>query len=152
MKIQLSKNKIVKDHLVLWQEPGDDVDLVCDLKTLTFRPGSVEQICSFHVLDHMFIDEAVAAIKNWRDCLAPGGKLFIIVDDFEYVARGFVGGDITIDLFNKHHSHASQYDRKSLGDLLISSGFPESEIKVWFAEVPGLFAKKHYELVIEAQK
>lgn len=152
MKIQLSQNRIVKDHITIWQEAGPEVDLTMDLKNLSFRSASINQICSIHVLDFLFPEEAKGALKNWYNCLKPGGKLFIVVDDFEYITRAFVGGDINIDVFNKHHSHASQFDQRSLGDMLITTGFAEGNIKVWFADVPEMFSREHYELVLEAQK
>lgn len=151
-KIDLSPVRITKDALVVWQEPGPEVDVVMDLKHLTFRPGSIEQIVAHHVLDGLFMDEALSAVKNWKDCLAPGGKLYCVTDDFEYIARAFIGGDIDIGVFNRNHSHASQWDRKLLGDTLISLGFPEPSVKIWFDEVPGVVGRKHYELLIEASK
>lgn len=152
MKIELSPVRTLPDTTVIWQEPGPEVDIVMDLKHLTFRPGSVEMIIAHHVLDRMFEDEALAALKNWHTVLQKGGKLFNITDDFEYVARAFVGGDIDIDIFNRHHAHAMQWDRKSLGDKTIATGFPEPGVRVWFGDVEGIFKRKHYELVIEATK
>lgn len=152
MKIQLSQTRIVKDHMTIWQDAGPGVDMTMDLKNLSFRPGSIDQICAFHVLDYMFPEEAIAALRNWYSCLKDGGMLYIVTDDFEYVTRAFIGGDIDIGVFNRNHSHATQFDRKSLGDLLIASGFPEPDISVWFADVPNLFPKQHYELVISAKK
>lgn len=151
-KIELTPNKIVKDSVTIWQDPGPDVDVVMDLKALTFRPESVGQIATFHVLDRLFMDEAVAALKNWHSCLKKGGILYVVTDDFEYIARAFTGGDIDIDTFNRNHSHASQFDRQSLCNMIIDAGFAEANMRIWFDEVPGVFPRKHYELVIEATK
>ncbi len=150
MKIELSPVKIVPGALTVWSEHTPDVDVVMDLKNLTFKPGSVDEIYSFHVLDHMFLDEAVQAISNWKKCLKVKSKMYIVVDDFEYVARAFVGGDISIELFNDLHCHPSQYTRDNLLDVLKKGGFIENKINIWFADVAGLFAKKHYELVLDA--
>lgn len=140
------------DALTVWQEPGPDVDVVMDLKNLTFRPGSVKLIVAHHVLDRLFFDEAIAALKNWHSMLSKGGKLYVITDDFEYIARGFVGGDIDIGVFNRNHAHAMQWDRKLLGDTVISTGFPEPQVSIWFDGLKGVFERKHYELVISAMK
>lgn len=152
MKIQLSQDRIAKDHLTVWQEAGPSVDLSMDLKALTFRPESIDEIVAYHVLDRMFPGEARQAITNWKNCLKKGGKLYILVDNFEYIARAFVGGDISIETFNENHSHASQYDQKLLGDMLIGLGFPEPGVKVWFDSIPDTVPRKHYELLIEATK
>ncbi len=152
MKIQISPERTIDGYTTVWPQAGPDVDIVMDPKALTFRPGSLDEICTFHVLDQLFIDEARTALRNWFACLKPGGRLYITVDDFEYVARAFVGGDISIDMFNEHHSHATQFDQKLLGTLLLTTGFLEPNIAIWFEGVPDLFKKKHYEIVISAQK
>jgi len=151
-KIELSPIRTIPDAVTVWQEPGPEVDLVMDLKALTFRPESVKLIVAHHVLERLFPDEADAALRNWHSCLAKGGKLYVINDDFEYVARAFIGGDIDIGIFNRNHAHATQWDRKLMGDTLISIGFPEPSVKVWFGDIGDFIKRKHYELLIEATK
>lgn len=152
MKIQLSPTKIVKDALVIWNDPGPEVDIVMDLKKLTFKENSIEEIYSFHVLDHLFPEECVPAVSNWIKILAPKGHLFTVVDDFEYIARAFVGGDIPIDLINDLHSHPTQFTRDSMIVLLSKAGIRDDQSNIWFADVPDRFSKKHYELVFDSTK
>lgn len=152
MKIQLSDKKILKDVLTVWQEAGPSVDLVADLRKLTFAPNSLEAIYSFHVLDHLFPNEILNTLINWRECLKPGGTLFVVVDDFEFIARMIVGGDITIDEFNKNFAHPSQFSRDNLIQYMLDAGFQADNLKLWFADIPNLFSKKKYELIIEATK
>lgn len=152
MKIQLSPTRIVKDAVTVWSEHGPEVDMVMDLKALSFAPGSIDEIYSFHVLDHLFPDEAQVAAKNWFEVLVPGARLYIITDDFEYIARGFVGGDISVDLFNELHNHPHQLTRESGAALLSKAGFKPDDVHVWFADVPNLFPRKHFELVLDAKK
>lgn len=154
MKIQLSDKKIIADALVVWSHPGPEVDIVMDLKNLTFKQGSIEELSTFHVLDRLFPEEVVGAVANWRKCLAPSGKMFTVVDDFEYVARGFVGGDIDIELLNDIHNHPTQFTRNSLDKTLAAAGFVSDCSVIWYADVVagGKFAKKHYELVFETKK
>lgn len=152
MKIQISQTKVIKDALVIWNEHGPEVDIVMDLKNLSFKEGSIEEIYSFHVLDHFFPEEVPKVIANWRKCLQTGSVLFTVVDDFEYVARAFVGGDLSIDLLNNVHNHPTQFTRDSLTKTLRDSGFKDTDSHVWFADVPGKFEKKHYELVFESKK
>jgi len=137
----------------VWQEHGEDVDVAMDLKNLTFKPGSVDVIYAFHVLDHLFPDEAIGAIKNWHKCLKPDGKIYVIVDDFEFIARGFVGGDVSIQLINTLYSHPTQYSRDSMIDTLKAGGFDESRMNIWLAdEVADTFKRKQTELVLESTK
>lgn len=152
MKIQLSPKRIVKDATVVWSEHGPEVDIVMDLKALTFAPKSIEEIYSFHVLDHLFPEESLPAVKNWSSCLLPGARLYTITDDFEYIARGFMGGDISVDLFNEFHNHPTQFTRESCAALLEKAGFKNGDVHVWFADVPNLFPRKHFELILDGQK
>ena len=152
MRIQLSPTRIVKDALTVWSEHGPEVDMVMDPKHLTFAPESIEEIYSFHVLDHLFPDEALTAATNWYQCLLPGAQLYIVTDDFEYIARGFVGGDISVDLFNQMHNNPTQFTRESGAALLSKAGFKSDDVHVWFADVPNLFPRKHFELVLDGKK
>lgn len=151
MKIQLSPKKIVKDALVVWNTHGPEVDIVMDLKNLTFKPESVEEMYAFHVLDHLFPEEVPQAVSNWKKCLKKNSSVFLVVDDFEYVARAFVGGDISIELLNDMYNHPTQFNREGLVSFLKNGGFSEDMINIWFVDVPEKFAKKHYELVLEAK-
>lgn len=152
MKIELSPIKIVPGAITVWSEQTPEVDIVMDLKNLTFKPDSLDEIYAFHVLDHMFPEELLKAVQNWKRCLKANHKLFVIVDDFEYIARAFVGGDISIELFNDIHSHPTQFTRDNGVTLLRKAGFPENMINQWFVDVTDLFPKKHYELVLDATK
>lgn len=151
IKIQITPKRIIKDAMTVWNEPGPEVDIVMDPKTLTFRPESVGAIYAFHVLDHLFPSEIKPALDNWRRCLGSGGKLFVLVDDFEYICRGFVGGDVSIEMINDLHSHPTQFSRDYLIAQLKLCGFGEDKQIIWF-ESPDFMPKAHYELLIEAKK
>lgn len=152
MKIQLSPKKMIKDALCVWNEHGPEVDVVMDLKNLTFAPGSIDVIFTFHVLDHLFSDEVPAALANWKKCLVKDGDLFLLVDDFEYIARAVVGGDIPIELFNEQHAHAMQFSQETLIKQIAAAGFPSEKSVIWYESEIDLFKKKHYELLIVAKK
>lgn len=152
-KIQLSPTRIVQDAITVWSEPGPEVDIVMDLKNLTFREGSIEEIYSFHVLDHFFPDEVTQALQSWKKCLEVGAKIFIIVDDFEYICRGYVGGDLSIDLINERYNHPTQFTNDNLIFFLKEAGFKEDLASKWFADiVADKFPRKHFELVIDTRK
>lgn len=153
MKIQIAPKRILKDVMTVWHEHGPEVDVVMDPKLLTFRPGSVEAIYAFHVLDHLFPEEVRPAIANWHQMLAKQGRLLVVVDDFEYISRAFVGGDISIELVNDLHNHPTQFSSDSLFAAYRSAGFEEDAINRWLSDdVDGLFKRKHYEIVFDAKK
>ena len=158
MKIQLSKTRIVKDAVTVWFEHGPEVDIVMDLKKLTFAPNSIEVIFAFHVLDHFFPEEVGEALINWRKVLKGNGNaVFIIVDNFEYITRGFVGGDISVDLFNQQHACPTHFTQDNLIAVCKAAGYDDNQMKIWYLDVPDgqngtLFLKKEFELVISAEK
>lgn len=150
MNVTLAPEPLVKEDFLIWHEQTEHTDASMDLATLSLRAGTVERLISFHVLEKMYLNDVRAALINWRSCLKPGASLFIVVDDFEYVARALVGGDINVEIFNTQHAHPMNFSREYLAQLLVEAGFKETNIKVWFSPVPNLFDQKHYELVIEA--
>lgn len=152
VSIELSPKKIIPGALTVWNEPGPEVDVVMDLKNLTFRPGTVSKIYSFHVADHLFPGEAQEAIKNWADCLAKGGELYIVVDDFQYLARAFVGGDLTIEKFNQDHSCPNHCTSDNLLPLMLRAGFKDDKVAMWYDMPSGTFVRQHFEMVMAGTK
>ena len=152
MIVEITPQKIVKGATTVWNEHGDDVDIVMDPKNLQFKPGSISEIYSFHVLERLFIDEIMKALVNWKNCLADNGKLFLVVDDIEYIARAYVGGDINAAIFNQNFSHPTHFDRDLLTSLLAKIGFREDDMTIWFESVNNHVKRQPHELVICAQK
>jgi predicted SAM-dependent methyltransferase len=152
MKIQLSDKRIIKDAVTVFSHPGPEVDIVMDLKNLTFRPESISEIYAFHVVDHLFPEEAEIAIANWFNCMAPKAELHLLNDDFEYLARAYVGGDIDVDLFNDLHNHPCQCTQDNVIKMLEKGGFKRDNIVIWYGGSPEGMDKKHYEFIITAHK
>ena len=152
MKIQLSPQRIVPNVTTVWNVPGPEVDIVMDLKKLTFAEGFIDTIYSFQVLDHYFPLEVPEALANWYRCLKPDGKLWIKVDDFEWLCREFVGGGLNIDTFNREFTHPMYFTQDIATRYLIEAGFPGEKLIIWFANVPNEFIKEQHELVLEAKK
>lgn len=152
MKIQLSPRRIIKDVMTVWYEPGPEVDVVMDLKNLTFADNSIDAIYSFHVLGSCFDKEINQALFNWRKLLKLGSELYVVVDDIDFLARSLVGGDINVDMFNANHSRPSYFTRDSIIKSLNSVGFLSDNVRLWYVDVPDLFMKQPFELVISAKK
>lgn len=153
MKIQLSEHRIIPDAITVWGHAGPEVDVVMDLKNLTFRPGSIESMHVFHVLDHLFPEEGKIALSNWYEMLAKGGVVHVLQDDFEYIARAFVGGDINPEMFNTMHNHPTQCTKEYLVPFFHTAGFSEANVSVWLGEnAPDGVQKKHYEFILTAKR
>lgn len=150
MNLQITPTRIVPNAITVWPEHGPEVDIVMDLKKLTFAPGSIGTIFAFHVLDHVFPNEVMPMLKNWRQCLKPKGVLFVVVDDFEYIARSFVGGDLLIDVLNENYNHPMQFTKDNLVRAVSETGFNTTNMRIWYADVEGQFKRLPHELVISA--
>lgn len=148
-KIQFANTRIIKDAMTVWYEAGPEVDVVMDIKNLTFRPGSIDVIYSFHVLDHFFPVEAQNALNNWRSCLSPNGMLYIVVDDFEVLNRSFASGDFPIDDFNEKFSHPMYFTRDNLLSYCVKAGFKQDSAVIWYGDVPNEFKKDPYDLIFQ---
>lgn len=151
-RVELSPVKVIPGFMTVWNEQTPDVDLVMDMHNLQFRDESIDEIFAFHVVEHLFDHEIPAVLKNWRKNLKQGGNLFIIANDFEYVARQVVGGDISIKDVNQKFSTPSQMSREYLVFLLEQAGFDANHQKLWFTDVPERCRKEENELIISAER
>ncbi len=156
-RIQISPRRIVADALVVWHEHGSEVDVVMDFKSVSFAPGTLDAVYAFHVLDHYFESDIMPCLENWTKLLKPGGELFVVVDDFEYIARLMLSGDIGIEQFNGEFSHPYQFSKDLLIKWMSRAGFPDGSTVLWFADVQGMdgkiiFKKQEHELVIVGKK
>ena len=152
MNIQIAPNKIIPDAMTIWNDPGPDVDINMDPRNLTFKEGSIDNLYTFHVLDHIFPNEILPTLQNWKKCLKNNGKLFIIVDDFEYLARAFVGGDISVNKINSDFTHPSNFDRFNLVEYLVGVGFKDGDMQIWFDASSIGFTRNSFEMVVSAIK
>lgn len=147
MNIQFSPVRIIPDSIVVWHEAGREVDLVLDLRNPTFRRGTIKKLYAFHVLEHFFRHEIADVLDRWHDLLAPGGKLFLVNDDFDFLCRSAVGGDLTAEQFSDSFAHPTYFTKDSTISVIRNAGFDLDKTVFWFADVPGEFSKKEYELV-----
>lgn len=152
MIVELSPKKIRKDAITVWNTPQPEVDIVMDLKKLTFKENSLDELYAYHVLDHLFPEEVIETISNWKKCLKPKASVFLVVDDFEYVCRAFTGGDINIDKFNDEFARPCNFNKDNMINYCMQAGFMEGSVKIWFIDIPGIYIKQHYELIFSAAK
>lgn len=153
MKIQISPVKIVPDALVVWNEELPGVDIVFkDLKALGFPENSIDEMYVFHVFEHLFEAEIPAAIDNWKRIVKPGADIYIVADDFEFISRGFIGGEFNIDLLNQKFSYPTKLSNDNVVRFLEGAGYSQHDMRFWYVDVPNLFPKKEYEIVVSAKK
>jgi len=157
MIVELSPKKIIGGAFTCWNQPEPGVDLVVDLKNLTFKENSIDELYTFHILDHLFENEINIAIKSWKKCLKPGAHLFIIVDNFEYLARSFIGGDMSIDELNADFTHPTDITRENLLRYFREAGFNEDSVIEWSKGIINdknemILKKEDYEIIFSSKK
>lgn len=148
MIVQVSEKKIIPGALSVWHSPGPEVDIVMDLKAPGFATGSIQRLYVFHFLERLLPAQVEPAISVWKRTLAPNAKMFIVNDDFEFLARSVLGADLNIGQFNAEFSHPTYFTRDNLTDHLKACGFPLEAIALWFADVTNEFKRQPYELVV----
>ena len=63
------------------------VDHYAPIDRLPYPPGSVDEIRSVQVLEHVGMKETPAVLAHWHALLKPGGFVHVDVPDFEETAR-----------------------------------------------------------------
>lgn len=153
MKIQISPKRHIQDAMVIWPEYNIEVDQVRDPRKpygLKFRPGSLKAIYAFGIFGLTKPKDLQQLMNDCYKQLEEGGQLYIIEHDFDYVCRGYIGGDIPIKEFNEHFRRRTHINKDMMVELCCSVGFIEKELRQWFDALP--FEKKHFEFVLSAVK
>lgn len=68
-----------EEHTVREKHPADQF---ADILSLSYPPGSVEEVRLHHVFEHFTRPVAYALLASWNSWLMPGGVLHIEVPDF----------------------------------------------------------------------
>jgi len=69
--------------------PGDAVDVVSDLRELSFEKESVDLIYSCCAIEHFSRKEWFDLLKKWTSFLKPGGKLYLSTNDFDAITSWY---------------------------------------------------------------
>lgn len=127
------------------------VDLVADVRKLSYEDNTIEIIESYHILEHFpvclgsnaraFSNNAYASIvsilREWNRVLRPGGKLVIEVPDFDAIVEEYVKADdarkevLLIVIFGAYRSnddrdiHRWGVNKTRLNYILEKAGFRE---------------------------
>ena len=93
MKIQISPTKRIADALVVWPKAGPEVDLVIDPRPefaeLSFRAGTLKTIYAFGILGITEPKNILPLLIKMNKALEPGGEIYIIENDFDYICRSY---------------------------------------------------------------
>jgi FkbM family methyltransferase len=118
---------------------NETADIKSDVVNIPFDENSIEEIVSYHVLEHIFPDKVEEAIKEWYKLLMPGGKLVIelpntlaICEDFPKVEYGEKFALLYYMYCNPQlpgHAHVYGWWPESIHNMLYNFGFREITFK-----------------------
>lgn len=141
---------MIEDALVIWPERTPDVDLILEPKTMEIKFNSVKAIYAFDILGFYDPGFTLPTLRNFFSMLQPEGELYIIENDFDYINRAYMGGDLSLEEFNKDFRRGTYFNNAEINRLLNKSGFPEKTQKIWYKGLQ--FQKKHYQIIISGKK
>ena len=104
VKFNLGSGGVNKDGYInvdLHDKTADEKGDCRKIRWLTRKYGLADEIYASHLLEHFRPEEVPGVLKEWVDCLKPGGLLNIIVPDFEAGCRDFL--DTPEDDPEKYH-------------------------------------------------
>lgn len=118
--------------------PG--VDMIADVRSLPFHPGTVAEIYAAHLVEHFTeADLKSTVLPGWHRILRTDGLLRIVVPDAEGMIQAFSRGQFPFDSLREvtfgsqdypGNYHYTMFSRESLRELLRVSGFALSEYTV----------------------
>ena len=112
------------------------VDRYASVDALPFEPGSVDEIRSVQVLEHLEMKRVPEVLKHWHSLLRHGGVCHVDVPDFEETVRQLLSqpDEPSKDWYyrlvygsqkNAHAVHRSGFSPARLERLLREAGFAE---------------------------
>lgn len=115
--------------------PHIRADLSADILDLSthFAPESVDEICFFHGLEHIYPQDIDKAVEHWKSLLKPGGIFAVVTPDFRVLSEHYLSGDISIEKLEhdfvysyiQEDWHKSIWDQERQFDLFARHGFKD---------------------------
>ncbi|MDQ3980382.1 MAG: hypothetical protein M3314_12640 [Actinomycetota bacterium] len=140
IRLNLGAGHIPREgYLNVDARPLDGVDIVADISSLPFEPGSVREIHSEHLLEH-FPEEALRRrfLPYWVSLLKPGGTFSAVTPDAgamldEYAAGRFSFEDLRLVTFGGQEYdgdfHFTMFTTDRLSTLLREAGLTDVTVK-----------------------
>lgn len=133
MKLNLGCGGLILPGYINCDKYDKRADVECDAISLPFQDNSVEEIVSYHLIEHFDYWEATVVVKEWYRVMEPGGKLWIETPDLlaccvSFVNSGYAG---RVELYGQFFAqpwidgqiHKFMYTEEQLTLLLDHCGF-----------------------------
>ena len=107
-------------------------DYVCHCGRLPCPDNSVERIETYHVFEHIPLDQREATLREWLRVLLPGGTLVIECPNLDEAMRQYLAGNTErlFSVFGRQRfpgdGHFWGYTEESLRKILLDHGFAEA--------------------------
>lgn len=108
-------------------------DLTADILEIDkhFDLNSVDEICFFHGLEHIYPKDVDKAVEMWKSLLKPGGIFAVATPDYRVLSQHYLNGDITIEKLEddfiysyvQEDWHKSIWDQERQFELFARHGF-----------------------------
>ena len=82
-------NKRMEGYINVDIRSNNAVDIVSDLKNLSFKPSTFDVIYSCAVIEHFGRKEWFNLLKSWTTLLKPGGKIYLSTSDFDAITERY---------------------------------------------------------------
>ena len=105
MKLNIGCGDYIVDGFVNCDMYNNKADIKCDAKSLPFEDNSVEEIYTFHLIEHFDFHEAFIAVREWYRVLMIGGLLHIETPDLLGSCKKFIEIQNDYDKVMKFYSH-----------------------------------------------
>jgi len=136
-------SKRIDGYINIDCRPTEATDHVCEASEISIVPmGSVTEIYSRHMLEHLDPNEAKKTLLHWYELIEPGAFVHVIVPDIEFHAKQLLGianstlSDQQMHAFagfwgwrdesrggSNEDAHRWGYTESSLITLLVNLGF-----------------------------
>ncbi|CAB5037144.1 unannotated protein [freshwater metagenome] len=115
-----------------------EIDVVADIRRLPFEAGSLEELCSQHLVEHFrFHEFRTVILPYWQSLLAPSGQLRVVCPDLSALVDSAATGNLSMDqlavaIFGLQDysgdDHLAMYTPDSLTEMLLEAGFVKVEV------------------------
>ena len=112
------------------------VDVICDVTRLPYKNSTINEIKSFHVIEHLPRLKAEQVLTYWYGLLKPDGLLVLECPDFDRAVTEYLNGadDRLGNIFGlqrfPNDYHLWGWNDKRLSEMLKSIGFVSVEFCV----------------------
>jgi predicted SAM-dependent methyltransferase len=123
--LDVSERKVWDHDLESFVMPDFLADVADGVELADMREEMFDQIRFHHVLEHIPIDRAPAAVRTLYRLLKPGGELDIEVPDVDVIVRAYIAGDLALEglAHTIYDCHRSVWTERTIRGVLSASGF-----------------------------